>query len=105
LKSHPPTDQEIAKKPALKDVRRIIESWLLLEYACTWLPVNQDAVVEAVSKGTGRVLGLPEGEKIVPFTPLEEIARALERRLEAVNPAAFVRQAVEESWRRIRCGF
>ena len=28
----------------------VIEKWLLLEYACCWLPENQEAIVEEVSK-------------------------------------------------------
>ena len=33
------------------DVSLVIDEWLLLEYACVFLPANQDALVEAVSKG------------------------------------------------------
>jgi hypothetical protein len=94
LKAHAPNDHEIAQKPLLKDVSRIVDEWLLLEYACTWLPVNQDAVVEAVSKGSGAT-------RVVPFTPLDELAKSLERRLSALDPAALVRSAVEEGWARI----
>ncbi|HYV38346.1 MAG TPA: hypothetical protein VE988_21870 [Gemmataceae bacterium] len=101
LKTHMPSDHEIAQRPFLKDVRRIVDEWLLLEYSCTWLPVNQDAVVEAVSKGAARILGLPERAAVVPFTPLEEIARALERRLKAIDPALLVQHAVEDGWARI----
>jgi hypothetical protein len=100
LKAHAPNDHEVAQKPALKDVRRIVDAWLLLEYSCTWLPVNQDAVVEAVSKGGARALGLPE--PATPFTPLEELARALERRLAALDPAKLVRRAVEDGWARLQ---
>jgi hypothetical protein len=50
-KSHAPTDDEIKKNADLQDVRRIIDEWLLLEYACVYIPCQQNAVVEAVSKG------------------------------------------------------
>ncbi|MBL8796240.1 MAG: hypothetical protein JNM56_20240 [Planctomycetia bacterium] len=52
LQVRSPTDAEIAKHPDLKGVRRIIEKWLLLAYACCFLPCQQNAVVETVSKGT-----------------------------------------------------
>src|SRR5450631_2388335 len=35
----------------------VIDEWLLLEYAVCFLPANQDALVESVSKGR---LGLPD---------------------------------------------
>jgi hypothetical protein len=38
LKSHAPTSHEIAATPALATVTRIIDGWLLLEYACVFLP-------------------------------------------------------------------
>src|SRR5205823_2881010 len=31
-------------------VQMVIDEWILLEYACTYLPAQQNAVVEAVSK-------------------------------------------------------
>ena len=51
LQARRPTEAEIANQPALGQVRFIIEKWLLLEYACVFLPAQQNAVVEAVSKG------------------------------------------------------
>jgi hypothetical protein len=33
-----------------KDVDLVIDEWILLEYACTFLPAQQNAIVEAVSK-------------------------------------------------------
>jgi hypothetical protein len=50
LKSHTPTSQEIAADPAIARMSRVIDEWLLIEYACTFLPMNQAALVEAVSK-------------------------------------------------------
>ena len=50
LKYHVPSPQENAQAPVLKEVSRVIDEWLLLEYACTWLPVNPEALVEAISK-------------------------------------------------------
>jgi len=64
LKSHAPSSHEIAATPALASVTRIIDEWLLLEYACVFLPCNQTALVQEVSKG----LAFPGGmEKVLGF--------------------------------------
>ena len=42
LKSHAPSSHEIAAVPELAGVTRIIDQWLLLEYACVFLPCNLD---------------------------------------------------------------
>lgn len=64
------TDEERQKRPELAGVRRIIEEWLLLEYACCYLPAQQQAVVEAVGKG----LVVPE--LIQKAWGIEEILKA-----------------------------
>lgn len=46
LKVRPPTREEIRADPAFSRVRAIVEHWLLLEYACCFLPVQPFAVVE-----------------------------------------------------------
>ncbi len=48
-------DSKEAKKEGWPDGTLVIDEWLLLEYAVCFLPVNQDALVEAVSKGTVEV--------------------------------------------------
>ena len=50
LKSHSASSHEIAADPATAKVSRVIDEWLLIEYAVTFLPMNQAALVEAVSK-------------------------------------------------------
>src|SRR5437588_4868086 len=50
-KVHLPTQQETKKNGWSDDTRCVIDEWILLEYAATFLPVNQAALVEAVSKG------------------------------------------------------
>jgi len=50
LKSHSPSSHEIAADPGMAKVSRVIDEWLLIEYAVTFLPMNQAALVEAVSK-------------------------------------------------------
>ena len=60
-KVHVPDEKEVKKNDWPNDIGLVIDEWLLLEYACVFLPANQDALVEAVSKGS---LGLaPETQK------------------------------------------
>ena len=103
----------------------VIDEWLLLEYACVFLPANQDALVEAVSKGAValdaelvRALGLDAGllpsplggeglgvrgvERPVAFTPLAEVERAATRAVEAVDWGAFTARRVAERIDRLR---
>src|SRR5262245_7562164 len=99
-KARRPTEEEIAADPTLARVRFIIEKWILLEYACVYLPAQQHAVVEAVSKG----LRLPEDFRaamglqlgvapVVPFTPLSEVEKALERAVRALDLPGLVARA------------
>jgi hypothetical protein len=44
-------DQRETQKTGWPEGARVVEEWLLIEYACCYLPMNQDALVEAVSKG------------------------------------------------------
>jgi hypothetical protein len=103
LEASAPTEEEVRKKPDWANVRRIIRRWLLLEYACTWLPCNQEAIVEAVGKGMplsadfARALGLPwpVSQPVIPFTPLAEIVKALKRHLGELDVPRLVRDAVD----------
>jgi hypothetical protein len=120
LKSHAPSSHEIAARPELAQVSRIIDEWLLLEYACTFLPCNQEALVEQVSKGTlqlppplrdelSRLLDLdltappPQpAPRPLAFTPESEIHRAIERRIAAIDFEALARQAIADGIERAR---
>jgi hypothetical protein len=107
-KVHVPDDAEVQKNGWGESVSLVIDEWLLLEYACVFLPANQDALVEAVSKGAVdvpadllRALGLPtlpEAERVIPFTPLEEIERYIERRLAAIDFTALSEKMAKEVW-------
>jgi hypothetical protein len=55
-KVHAPGETE-RQTNGWKDVDLVIDEWILLEYACTFLPAQQNAIVEAVSKST---IQLPE---------------------------------------------
>lgn len=90
LEAHAPTDAEVARNPAWREVRLVIDRWLLLEYACVYLPAQPHAVVEAVSKSS------------IAFTPLAEIERAIDRCVAAHDVAARARQVVEEVLNRLQ---
>jgi hypothetical protein len=115
LKVHAPSDAE-RQSPGWSEVGLVIEEWLLLEYACCFLPVQQQAVVEAVSKsavpaippamlealGLDSALFRPGAERPIAFTPLEEVEKAIHRRLAAVDWDELARRAVGETLDRIR---
>jgi hypothetical protein len=92
-------------------VALVIDEWILLEYACTFLPALQNAIVEAVSKSRVevpgdllRVMGVEpglcraagEGQLSMPFTPLAEIERAIERAIAGWDLDALARRSVAE---------
>ena len=112
VKVHVPDDEEV-KKYGWRNVGLVIDEWLLLEYACVFLPANQDALVEAVSKGALELpaevrsaLGLAApaapAPRLVPFTPLAEVERAVRRQVERVDVDALVRRAVQDAIDRAR---
>jgi hypothetical protein len=102
----------------------VIDEWLLLEYACVFLPANQDAVVEQVSKGLEipaelvKALGLdpslfvtkkadadaPRAADLPPiaFTPMAEVERAVDLSIRAVDFDAMTRRSVELAYDRAR---
>jgi hypothetical protein len=101
LSVHVPGDEE-RKRRGWKRVSLVVDTWLLLEYACVFLPAQQHALVEAVSPADGpraptsdpsppsdhsRALGIalpvrsPEVGGAIPFTTTAELERALARRL------------------------
>jgi hypothetical protein len=102
----------------------VFDEWLLLEYAVVFLPANQDALVESVSKGLAipadllRALGLPSldsgdksdpakaqvpgDRKAVPFTALSEVEHAVQAALQGIDFATLTRQQVERVCDRLR---
>ena len=102
-KSHAPSDEEVKKRPDLANVRRIIDEWVLLEYACCWQPMNPEALVEAVSKSlipphALKFVGqeIPAPAAVIPFTPLEEMEKAVHRATAALDVASLVRSLVQD---------
>jgi hypothetical protein len=115
LRSHTPSSHEVAARPELAGVARIIDEWLLLEYACVFLPANQNALVEQVSKGlpvppgTARLLNLDEAIlkprpaplPAIPFTPEEEIYKSIRRRIDAIPWDRLAQDAIERARGRV----
>jgi hypothetical protein len=62
-KVHAPTDKELAQ-PGWSTVGLVIDEWILLEYACVFLPAQQNAVVESVSKS------LSASSPLAPLAPI-----------------------------------
>lgn len=116
-KVHTPTDRE-REQNGWRDVNLVIDEWILLEYACCFLPCQQNAVVEAVSKSAIaplpddflNVMGLTPNlfrvptptTHAVPFTPLEEIERSIQRRINAIDFRALAHQAIQAGLDRVR---
>jgi hypothetical protein len=137
-KVHPPKDRERGQ-PGWEKVELVIDEWVLLEYACTFLPAQQNAVVEAVSKslvalpddflkamnldptlfappaGCATAVPVVSGQTpgigpplpttlITPsrYIPLEEIEKAIEQRLQAINLPRLAEKAAQEVLNRVR---
>jgi hypothetical protein len=119
---HIPDDQEVQQHD-WQNVGLVIDEWLLLEYACVFLPANQDALVEAVSKGavdlpadfvaalgmeeslfSGRsqsgAAGVLSRKRLhaIPFTPLEEIERHIRRGIDAIDFGKIAEKSLKEGW-------
>lgn len=113
-KVHSPTERE-KEQLGWSKVQLVIDEWILLEYACCFLPCQQNAVVEAVSKSLAipddflRGMGLDptqiRGQALpacIAFTPLEEVEKALARAWQGIDLAAVARDAVTNSLDQLR---
>jgi hypothetical protein len=117
-KVHTPAQKE-REQPGWTNVALVIDEWILLEYACCFLPCQQNAVVEAVSKSLPippeflQVIGIdpgtiqrktaePELPSNIGFTPLEEIEKALDRALCRLDLAALAEKMVQTELDRLR---
>jgi len=117
-KLHLPMQREAKKNGWSDDTRCVIEDWILLEYAATFLPVNQAALVEAVSKGAielppellgaigQRPIGLKPEEggrqheeppKIAAFTILSGVHQAIERSMAEWDLGKIAEECLRDS--------
>jgi len=115
-KIHAPDDKE-REKNGWADVRLVIDEWVLLEYACCFIPCQQNAVVEAVAKGLtlpdsarqilSELFQLPPEEltpkpETIPFTTLAEITQAIQKRFAAIDVKALAEKAVRNRLDQLR---
>jgi hypothetical protein len=89
-------------------VSRVIDEWLLIEYAVTFLPMNQAALVEAVSKSgipaaQVEALGIevpaveePPAPLAVSFTPESELAAMRRSMARYFDFEALAKRAIAE---------
>ncbi len=114
-KVHQPKAKELEER-GWEHVDLVIDEWILLEYACTFLPAQQNAVVEAVSKSTIQlpeefiqVMGLHSALDtqrtplpVSSFVTLEEIEKTLCGQIDRVDFAGLAEVAAQEALDRIR---
>lgn len=110
VEASPPTDDEVKSHPEWANASRVVRKWLLLEYACHWLPVNPECCVEAVAKGLAtaddlRLLGLdavPRLPAVLRFRSEQALADSVARRLAALDTDALARRAVALGYDKLR---
>jgi len=115
VKVHVPDSKEVQKNNWGDNVGLVIDEWLLLEYACVFLPANQDALVESVAKGDVALaddvlhaLGLGKqlfgdgdggtAERVIPFTSLDEIHNAVLSRIAAIDFQMLAEKTIKDSF-------
>ena len=113
VKIHQPDNKECEKMGWEEAPDYMVDEWLLLEYACCFLPANQQALVEAVSRGSVDLP--PEMRKLcsidetmyqklknpeleVPFTPIDQIEAAITRALSTIDITAIAVETAKEVW-------
>jgi hypothetical protein len=100
---HVPGDEELRQNGWGK-VGLVIDEWILLEYACVFLPAQGNAVVESVAKSLPpipeefrKALGMPEPHLgPVPFVTLADLERALSRTIASVDPVAIAERTAQD---------
>ncbi|MBI3406945.1 MAG: hypothetical protein HY040_01130 [Planctomycetes bacterium] len=90
LQLRAPKAEEIAQNPQLEKVRHIITRWLLLEYACCYLPMQPFALVEQVAKSQA------------PVTSRRELTRAIARRLASADFERILEKALQRTFQKQR---
>ncbi len=89
------THEEVSRNPAWKSAV-VIESAVMLEYACCAIPVNQDALVEAVAKG------IADRKTLQRLGLLPASRKLTEQQIAAIVKREFARLAKELTPERIR---
>jgi hypothetical protein len=121
---HVPDEKELTKNGWSK-VGLVIDEWILLEYACVFLPAQQNAVVQAVSKSAPclseelrKALGIesilqnaaisgqpptaPAPPDIIPFISLADIEKEIRQAFLAIDPLLWVERVAQDRIDRLR---
>ena len=109
LKVHAPGSQEVEQN-GWQNVSLVIDEWVLLEYACVFLPAQQNALVEQVSKSQAaspallQSLGLAASDRlpVIPHCPLETLEASVCKALEDINVIHLAERSVEECLSRLK---
>lgn len=109
VKVHAPDARE-AEQHGWQNVSLVIDEWVLLEYACVFLPAQQHAVVEQVSKSLPvsadwlRSFGLelPAAPAVVPHCRLETFEQVLTRAVAGLDLAGIVERVFRDGLDRAR---
>lgn len=102
---HQPTPEERDQNGwAASEVELVIDRWLLLEYACCYLPVNQSAVVEVVAKSLPgpikEALGIA-ASPVFPFIDVANLRVLVQQRVEALNFTEMIRDSLDRKRGRV----
>lgn len=112
-KVHVPTEKELETfsrtAQGRVNVNLVIDEWLLFEYACVFLPAQQNAVVEAVSKSLPcsksfmHALGIElapvvsaNPPAVIPHCRLETITQALDRAVSHLDFSSIAEQSITD---------
>jgi hypothetical protein len=88
------------RMPAFKAVRFIIEKWLLVEYACCFLPMQPNAVVEEVLKAARTRAGVFAGNRLggaMGEVRPAHVARALAAFLSGPDAESILEKSVQRA--------
>ena len=85
-------------------VSLVIDEWILLEYACVFLPAQQNALVEQVSKAHAaspallKSLGLAvdDSPELIPYCPLETLETSVYKAIERIDVIHVAEKAVAD---------
>ncbi len=111
VKVHTPSQDELARH-GWQGVTLVIDEWILLEYACVFLPAQQNAVVEQVSKAVSPEwlarIGIPAPEPrpalpaVVPHCRLRTIEKAVTKSIRRLDVIGMAERAIHECLERMR---
>jgi hypothetical protein len=105
IKVHLPAEEELQRNK-WAGVNLVIDEWILLEYACVFLPAQQNAVVSAVSKSAAatpselqKALALLPS---VPFITLADMEKEISQAVSSIDLLALADKVAQDRLDRLR---